>query len=35
MGSILAPMRFIKNTIPEIVQHMKEDRVDVVLLIPF
>ena len=28
-------MRFIKNTIPEIVQHMKEDRVDVVLLIPF
>ena len=35
MGSILAPMRFIKNTIPEIVQQMKEDRVDVVLLIPF
>ena len=35
MGSMLAPMRFIKNTIPEIVQHMKEDRVDVVLLIPF
>ena len=34
MGSILTPMRFIKNTIQKIVYHLKEDGVDVVLLVP-
>ena len=34
MGSITAPSRFIKNTIPSIVKYLKADRVDVVLLVP-
>ena len=34
MGSILTPKRFIKNTIPEIVNKLRSDAVDVVLLIP-
>ena len=34
MGSITAPSRFIKNTIPDIVKYLKEDHVDVVLLVP-
>ena len=33
-GSILAPVRFNKYTIPEIINHLKEDEVDVVLLVP-
>ena len=35
MGSILIPMRFINYTIPKIVQHLQDDGVEVVLLIPF
>ena len=34
MGSITAPSRFIKNTVPDIVKYLKEDHVDVVLLVP-
>ena len=34
MGSITAPARFIKNTIPDIVKYLKADHVDVVLLVP-
>ena len=34
MGSIIAPTRFIKNTIPDIVKCLKEDQVDIVLLVP-
>ncbi len=34
MGSILAPIRFVKKTIPEIIQKLKEDSVQIVLLIP-
>jgi hypothetical protein len=34
MGSIIAPARFIKNTIPDIVKYLKADHVDVVLLVP-
>ena len=34
MGSITAPARFIKNTIPNIVKSLKADHVDVVLLVP-
>ena len=34
MGSIIAPAWFIKNTIPDIVKYLKEDQVDVVLLVP-
>ena len=34
MGSITAPTRFIKNTIPDIVKYLKEDHVDVILLVP-
>ena len=34
MGSITAPTRFIKNTVPDIVKYLKADHVDVVLLVP-
>jgi hypothetical protein len=34
MGSILAPIRFVKKTIPEIIQKLKEDNVQIALLIP-
>ena len=34
MGSILAPLRFIKRTIPTIIQKLKEDNVQIALLIP-
>jgi len=34
MGSILAPGRLIKQTIPEIVKHLMSDKVDVVLFLP-
>ena len=34
MGSILAPGRLIKNTIPKIVKSLLDDKVDCVLLVP-
>jgi len=34
MGSITAPTRFIKNTIPDIVKYLQSDHVDLVLLVP-
>ena len=34
MGSITAPARFIKNTVPDIAKYLKADHVDVVLLVP-
>ena len=34
MGSIIAPAWFIKNTVPDIVKCLKEDHVDVILLVP-
>ena len=34
MGSIIAPARFIKNTVPDIAKYLKADHVDVVLLVP-
>jgi D-proline reductase (dithiol) PrdB len=34
MGSILAPGRLIKNTIPKIIEILKEDKVDIALMIP-
>ncbi len=34
MGSILAPLRFVKKTIPKIIQKLKEDEVNIILMIP-
>ena len=34
MGSITAPGRLIKKTIPQVVPKLVEDRVDIALLVP-
>ena len=34
MGSVTAPAQLIKNTIPQVVSRIVEDRVDIALLIP-
>ena len=34
MGSITAPGRLVKNTLPEVAQHLLRDEVDLALLVP-